>query len=105
MLPSKSVSSDELRRLFNLGRYWERVQNGERYSVVLRERHPAPRESGQPPCTLSQILSYRDQTGNEVARVHQYKRPDGTLGGSGRPDPKRLVHDGILYRLQSRRPP
>jgi hypothetical protein len=29
--------------------------------------------------------------------VHQYLQPDGTLGASGQPDPKRLLHDGILY--------
>ena len=37
----------------------------------------------------------------EVARVHQYLRTDGTLGGSGRrPDPKRLYEDGVLYALK-----
>jgi hypothetical protein len=26
-------------------------------------------------------------------------RPDGTLGGSGLPDPKRLFKDGKVYRM------
>jgi hypothetical protein len=50
-----------------------------------------------PFCTRSQLISYLDDAGQEVARVHQYLQPDGTLGASGRPDPKRLLHDGILY--------
>ena len=35
-----------------------------------------------------------------VAEVHQYVRPDGSLGGSGLPDPKRLYKDGILYAVR-----
>ena len=47
----------------------------------------------------SVMLSYRDENGDEVARVHQYIRPDSSIAASGKPDPKRLVQDGILYRL------
>jgi hypothetical protein len=47
----------------------------------------------------SVMLSYHNEQGFEMARVHQYERPDGTLAASGRPDPKRLFQDGILYRL------
>ena len=32
-----------------------------------------------------------------LALVHLYLRPDGSLGGSGRPDPKVVVHQGIEY--------
>jgi len=45
------------------------------------------------------MVSYRDASGNEVARVHQYLRPDGTIGASGKPDPKRVFINGTLYRL------
>jgi hypothetical protein len=31
--------------------------------------------------------------------VHQYLRPDGTLGASGLPDPKLVVHEGVVYKL------
>jgi hypothetical protein len=42
-----------------------------------------------------------DAYNNEVARVHQYLRPDGTIGGSGRPDPKKVLYlyQGILYLI------
>ncbi len=36
----------------------------------------------------------------EVARVHQYLRLDGRLGASGLPDPKRILENGVLYRLR-----
>jgi hypothetical protein len=29
--------------------------------------------------------------------VHQYLRPDGTLGLSGRPDPKLVLYEGVVY--------
>jgi len=50
----------------------------------------------------SQMVSYRDKDNNEIARVHQFVRPDGSLAASGRPDPKRLLEDGILYRLEKK---
>ena len=87
-----------MRRRFNEGQYWERVQNGELSETILENHHPTPPAAHQPFCTHSQMISYRKQ-GTEVARVHQYLLPDGTLGASGRPDPKRLFEDGILYRL------
>lgn len=65
----------------------------------MTEKHPAPYRSTQPICNLSQIVAYFDDQGQEVARVHQYKLPDGTLGASGRPDPKRLLVDGIIYNI------
>lgn len=89
-----------MRRRFNDGQYLERAARGELIVVVLPpDDRPAPPEAGQIEGTLSQMISYRDQAGNEVARAHRYLRPDGTLGASGRPDPKRLLQDGVLYRL------
>ncbi|MBI2907275.1 MAG: hypothetical protein HYX92_06425 [Chloroflexi bacterium] len=37
------------------------------------------------------MLLYWTPDGAPVALVHQYVRPDGAIGGSGRPDPKRIV--------------
>ncbi len=88
-----------MRRRFNEGRYWERVVSGELRTEEWDSRHPALTLANEPYCTRSLMLAYFDQDGNEVARVHQYLRPDGTIGASGRPDPKRLLDGGILYRL------
>jgi hypothetical protein len=48
------------------------------------------------------MISYRDRNDDEIARVHQYLRPDGSIGASGLPDPKRLFEDRVLYILEKK---
>jgi hypothetical protein len=86
--------------MFNEGRYWQRAQYGDLYWTVEEEGHPSPARSGEPTCTRSQIVAYRDQRGRQVARVHQYRRPDGMLGASGRPDPQLLLENEIVYYVE-----
>ena len=93
------IDAWEMRCRFNRGRFYERVLAGELVAGQKADRHPAPPASGQPHCTRSQEVIYYDSTGRQVARVHQYLRPDGALGGSGKPDPKRLLQNGVLYAL------
>ncbi|MGH9358904.1 MAG: hypothetical protein ACRD4Q_14975 [Candidatus Acidiferrales bacterium] len=93
------VTARELRQLFNEGKYWDRAKAGELTCVTIEQRHPALPLANEPFCTFSQMISYRDREGNEVARVHQYLRPDGRIGASGKPDPKRLLQADVLYRL------
>jgi hypothetical protein len=102
MLQIARIDEHEMRNRFNAGGYWERVKAGTLRAVVLQDRHPSLPAANEPFCTKSQMVSYRESSGDEVARVHQYLRPDGTLGASGRPDPKRLCEAGILYRLHRR---
>ena len=66
-------------------------------TALVREGHPNPQLTGEPACTRSQILIYKIN-GLPVAIVHQYLRRDGQIGGSGLPDPKRVVvvGDGTL---------
>ncbi len=92
------LTKTELRRMFNDGGYWSLAQAGVLLSNLQRDGHPSPEHSGEPYCTRSQIIGYYDQGGNRVAVVHQYLRPDGTVGGSGKPDPKHLVEGDIVYR-------
>lgn len=73
-----------------------RLGRGELTPHLIRERAPNPAPHGMPAGTLSQIIAYR-QGGRQVAIVHQYLKPDGTLGASGLPDPKRLLINGLLY--------
>jgi hypothetical protein len=40
------------------------------------------------------MVSYYDSRWRLVAKAHQYLRPDGTLGASCKPDPKKLVVNG-----------
>ncbi len=94
------VSAEELRERFNAGNYVGRAATRELVVQVLREGHPSPPRAAEPRCTRSQLLGYYDrQTGQLLVLAHQYRRRDGTIGGSGRPDPKRLLDGGVLYLL------
>lgn len=93
----RSVSAETLRKMFNDAGFVERVENGELDQIVISSARPSPK-SGQPPSTLSQEVAYYEQ-GVEVARVHQFVAPDGTILGSGLPDPKAILHEGVLYVL------
>jgi hypothetical protein len=95
--PVQEIPVEELRRIFNDGDYWNRAQYGDLFQTVEEEGHPSPPLAGEPHCTLSQIIAYRDDRARQVARVHQYLRPDGSLGLEGRPDPQELLHEGVLY--------
>jgi hypothetical protein len=88
----------ELRALFN-NEILPKIQAGALLPMVLSQNPPRS-DAGQPPGTLSQRVEYVeiiDGRPIRVATVHQYLRPDGTLGGSGLPDPKRVFYDGVVY--------
>jgi hypothetical protein len=91
------IDARKLRRKFNRGRYWERLQAGQLVGAVGASGHPVL--TFEPFCTVSQIVRYFTPAGEKVAVVHQYVRPDGTLGASGRPDPKVIMARGVLYTL------
>lgn len=96
---SKFVSEVELRRIFNENRYFERMQEGELHSYIVKQNR---RRGGDRRVrnAMSQTVEYRDQHGRRVAIVHQYRLKDGRLGGSGKPDPKVVVHEEIVYFLE-----
>jgi hypothetical protein len=93
------VPAEALREMFNEGRYWELAKQGQLHEKLYSEG-PPQKASGEPPGTLSRIVVYLDLAGRQVAVVHQYLRKDGSLGGSGRPDPKKLFHRGTEYRAE-----
>ena len=93
------VDAHDLRKLFNDGRFVERARLGELAVVLLDDRHPSSPRADEPYCTQSQMLSYRQLNGIEVARAHQYLRPDGSIGASGRPDPKKVHIKGKIFQL------
>lgn len=96
--PFEFVTDDELREMFNSGQYFERMLAGEFRAEVVSQNAPR-RSNNQPRGTRSQLVDYYDHDYVRVARVHQYRLPDGSIGGSGRPDPKLLLHEGMLYIL------
>jgi hypothetical protein len=85
--------------MFNEERFAERAEAGEIKAVVVHSGTPSP-DVGLPLGTRSELVSYRDTNDLELARAHRYLLPDGSVGASGKPDPKRLFKDGILYRIQ-----
>ncbi|MEX2237538.1 MAG: hypothetical protein WEB00_08390 [Dehalococcoidia bacterium] len=102
--PSRAtVAAAELRRMFNEGGFLQRVETGELLERLLYEGRPSE-ESGETSDARSQVLEYVDSAGERIAVVHQYLRPDGTLGASGRPDPKLLVLESVVYRPERQTP-
>jgi hypothetical protein len=93
------VAESVIRQRFNELDYYGQLRRGELTAVLYRE-HLASASSGQPPGTLSQFFRYK-RGDVEVARVHQYRLRDGTLGASGLPDPKWL-RDGNRILIVAR---
>lgn len=107
MLPSRNqkpvewVSPEIIRYEFNNRGYFARVQSGEISTYRKRNKHLQPPPQGEPTCTRSQILYYYNQNSELLAIVHQYYRPDGTIGASGLPDPKRLILDDRILAVRN----
>ena len=100
----KWVTPSKLRSIFNDLRLFQMAQAGELTTRIRKESHPNPPPGNEPFCTWSQTVEYLDQAGHLVARVHQYLRPDGSIGGSGLPDPKKLVLDGQIMGARAKVP-
>jgi hypothetical protein len=83
--------------MFNNHDFVGRLQRGELKARLVREHEFTASRPGLPAGTKSQIMAYDDNAGVMVALVHQYLLPNGALGASGLPDPKRLILNGLLY--------
>ena len=87
--PRESASAAERREAFNRQGLYAQALAGDISTTVYYDRAPSD-ESGEPQGTRSQLVYYYDND-QLLAFVHQYVRPDGSLGGHGRPDPKIVV--------------
>lgn len=92
------VDERKLRQLFNDSPYLERVMRGEYTTKVLYDER-AHSDSNQPRGTRSKRIGYYDENGQQVAIVHQFELPDGSIGGSGKPDPKEVLVGDTVYLL------
>ena len=91
------ISKPRMRELFNSAIL--KKQKQENFGIVLlKDRHPRS-VKGEPFCTHSQIIAYVKDNGDRVALAHRYLRPDGTIGASGKPDPKIVIWDSTQYEL------
>lgn len=89
-----------IREKFKCCQFYERLQNNELTATTFKSKHRSPET--EPICTLSQVVIYWDSQGNPVAMVHQYLRPDGTIGASGKPDPKWVVVDDKVMAMRAK---
>lgn len=87
--------------MFNESGISKQITSGLLIPEYLRNDHlKHPEERGLPYCTRAQMIRYLDFSGQQVAEVFQYKRPDGNLGASGLPDPKRLWIGDKEYHIR-----
>ena len=95
------VTAAQLRQIFSDDRILDQAQQGQLVVEVdpNRDGHPSPPLANEPICTRSQILIYKTLQGQKIAEAHQYLREDGSIGASGLPDPKEVLHDGVLHYL------
>ncbi len=95
--PIQFVNQRELRDLFN-HHILPDMLAGRLRTVTVADKHPSSNKGNEPYCTRSQFIDVLSSDGERIAGAHQYLRVDGTLGASGRPDPKIVVIEGVVYR-------
>jgi len=83
---------------FNRARYHKRLLAGEFTSKTYPGKKPKA-ESGQAADAKTNEIVYFDKDNNEVARIHEFLNSDGTIGASGKHDPKELLSGGVKYRM------
>lgn len=90
--------------MFNQSQYPTLIASGRLRPIYFRDDVLAnPEQRGEPQGTRSQFIRYVDAQGQWLVEVHQYLRPDGTIGAKGRPDPKRIRIPGIIiYAIEKR---
>lgn len=99
--PVEFVSAQTLRHLFNSRDYTKLATTGQLRINVKRENHLlTPEAKLLPRCTLGQFIEYIDPDGQWHAQAYQYLKPDGSLGASGKPDPKRIRYCGKILALE-----
>lgn len=99
----RRVSAGELRRLFNESEYPALIAQGRLVPQLLRNDHlKEPHKRGEPLCTHGQAVHYCNIAGDWQVEIFQYLRPDGSLGASGRPDPKRVRMGASVCVLETK---
>jgi hypothetical protein len=92
-----------MRRRFNKGKYWERLRSAEleEHSIIYHPNTIYPEVIQRHPGAVSVTTRYRVcATGQDVAEVHYFRMPDGSVIPGKRPDPKLLFEDGVWYHQE-----
>lgn len=92
------VSQNDIRQVFNALDIVGRAARGElKHQVQGYNNHLGTKRRAyihEPRCTRSQMVLFTTLDNQPLALAHQYRRPDDSLGASGRPDPKKLFLTG-----------
>ncbi len=92
------VSPRILRDQFNNSQIPALIERGCLVAEYKRDAHlEHPERVGEQWCTRGQMVRYLDAQGIWVVEVFQYLRSDGSLGASGRADPKRMRVDNEIW--------
>ena len=89
------VSEAELRSRFAEGDDLNRALAGEFGCCLARMKRAQSKD--EPPGTRSVAVAYVNESLHRIFLVHFSLRPDGTIGGSGKPDPTWLIEAGVAY--------
>jgi hypothetical protein len=92
----KRVSQQCLDQAFNADGWMERIA---KLKKIEFHNQPTPTQHGQVPGTVTIGEKFYDHTGKLVAVLIYYRRPDGSLGASGKPSCKGLLLDGIWHYI------
>jgi len=91
--------------MFNESQYPHMIADGRLTpSYLMNKPVKSPVSMEEPPGTHKQYIRYLDEQGEWVVEVFQYLRPDGTLGGNGKPDPKRIRMGNTIYIGDTQQP-
>lgn len=84
--------------MFNDGNFLELIESGQLTSTILHDEVLTnPQKNQGPPGTRSKIIRYLNNEGQLVVEVAYYRRPDGSVGASGKLDPKRVRIGDTIY--------
>jgi hypothetical protein len=94
--PRVRIPETELRNKFNRneGGYPDQISSLRKRNIY---NELASAKSNQVAGTRSIVDMYYNQAGERVMTLQYFLKPDGTLGASGKLDPKELLVDGIMY--------
>jgi hypothetical protein len=95
-IPGRPVHHYTLLRLFKGLGFEKMIIDGTVSAGKPFKSTPVPSGHHQPPGTLSETVPYSFGKG-DMALCHQFRKPDGTIGASGKPDPKMIRCNGKQY--------
>jgi hypothetical protein len=90
------IGPKEMRQRFNDRGFLEPEKHG--YRVIIADSGSCG-ANAPPDCVRSETIHFLDNQGHLIAVAHQFCRADGSIGASGKPDPKRLRDGDTLYIL------